>query len=104
MIAYYAFFSLFPLLLAFVSILGFVLQGDPAAQQTIVHSALTQFPIVGAQPGSLAGQRRRPGHRARPGRCVSGLGVTLATRTRSNRLHDSAARAVRTSSSRAGAG
>src|SRR5579863_8091300 len=54
-IAYWAFFSLFPLLLVFVSILGFVLRGDPAARQSIVHSALTQFPIVGVQPGTLAG-------------------------------------------------
>ena len=31
LVAYYAFFSLFPLLLAFVSILGFVLDGQPVA-------------------------------------------------------------------------
>jgi membrane protein len=30
LIAYYAFFSLFPLLLAFASILGFVLEDDPS--------------------------------------------------------------------------
>ena len=29
LVAYYAFFSLFPLLLAFVSILGFVLEDNP---------------------------------------------------------------------------
>ena len=33
LIAYYAFFSLFPLLLVFVSVLGFVLEDDPALQR-----------------------------------------------------------------------
>ncbi len=49
LVAYYAFFSLFPLLLVMVTILGFVLQGDPHAQQTIKNSVLGQFPIVGTQ-------------------------------------------------------
>jgi YihY family inner membrane protein len=51
LIAYYGFFSLFPLLLVFVSILGFVLAGDPELRQHIVNSALGEFPIIG---GSLA--------------------------------------------------
>jgi membrane protein len=46
LIAYYAFFSLFPLLLVFVTILGFVLQGDVHAQQAVANSALKQFPII----------------------------------------------------------
>jgi membrane protein len=55
--AYYAFFSLFPLLLVFVTILGFVLEGNPGAQRSIEHSVLGQFPIVGTQikPHSLHG-------------------------------------------------
>jgi YihY family inner membrane protein len=76
-IAYYAFLSLFPLLLVFVSILGFVLQSDPAARATIVNSALRQFPIIGSDPGRLAGSG--------VGLSIglvwmlwSGLGVTLA--------------------------
>src|SRR5579872_770481 len=48
-ITYYAFFSIFPLLLVFVSVLGFVLQGDPGLERSILHSALGQFPIVGPQ-------------------------------------------------------
>jgi YihY family inner membrane protein len=44
--AYYAFFSLFPLLLVFVTILGFVLQGDPHAQQSVEDSVLGQLPII----------------------------------------------------------
>jgi len=47
LVAYYAFFSLFPLLLVFVTILGFVLQGDVSAQNSIKSSVLGQFPIVG---------------------------------------------------------
>src|SRR4051794_22441281 len=49
LIAYYAFLSLFPLLLAFVSVLGFVLQGDPSLRDDVVNTALSQIPVVGAQ-------------------------------------------------------
>ncbi|MGB9184538.1 MAG: YihY/virulence factor BrkB family protein [Solirubrobacteraceae bacterium] len=49
LVAYYAFFSLFPLLLVFLTVLGFVLQGDPGAQQSIRQSVLSQFPIVGTK-------------------------------------------------------
>jgi membrane protein len=49
LISYYAFFSLFPLLLVFVTILGFVLDGDPGAQKAIENSVLSQFPIIGGQ-------------------------------------------------------
>ena len=48
LVAYYAFFSLFPLLLVFVTVLGFVLQGDPSAQHSIENSVLGQFPVIGA--------------------------------------------------------
>jgi YihY family inner membrane protein len=47
LIAYYGFFSVFPLMLVFVSVLGIVLAGDPDLQQRIIDSALAQFPIVG---------------------------------------------------------
>ena len=49
LIAYYAFVSLFPLLLVFVTVLGFVLQGNPSAQESILNSTLSQFPIIGTQ-------------------------------------------------------
>jgi YihY family inner membrane protein len=52
LVAYYAFFSLFPLLLVFVTILGFVLQGDPSAQQSISKSVLAQFPVISDQLNS----------------------------------------------------
>ena len=40
LVAYYAFFSLFPLLLVFVTVLGFVLHGDPSAQKSVANSVL----------------------------------------------------------------
>ena len=49
LIAYYGFFSLFPLLLVFVTILGMVLRNDPDLQQRIVDSALANFPVIGTQ-------------------------------------------------------
>jgi YihY family inner membrane protein len=44
--AYYGFFSLFPLLFVFASILGLVLRGNPALRHDIVHSTLGQFPLL----------------------------------------------------------
>jgi membrane protein len=49
LMAYYAFFSLFPLLLVFVSVLGFVLEDDPSLQAEIVDSTLARIPVIGAQ-------------------------------------------------------
>ncbi len=53
-LAYYGFLTLFPLLMAATTILGFVLEGDPDLQADIVDSALSQIPVLGAdlQPGS----------------------------------------------------
>jgi len=49
LITYYGFLSLFPLLLLAVTVLGFVLNGDPGLQQKVLGSALSQFPIIGKQ-------------------------------------------------------
>jgi membrane protein len=49
LVAYYAFFSIFPLLLVFTTILGYVLQGNSKAAASIQHSVLAQFPIIGPQ-------------------------------------------------------
>jgi membrane protein len=50
-IAYYGFVSVFPLLLVFVSVLGFVLRGNADLQRRLLASALATFPIVGTQIG-----------------------------------------------------
>lgn len=49
LVAYYAFFSIFPLLLVFVTILAFVFHGDPGVQKSIKNSVLAHFPVVGPQ-------------------------------------------------------
>ncbi len=46
LVAYHAFFSLLPLLLVFVTILGYVLNGDPSAVKSIEHSVGRNFPVV----------------------------------------------------------
>ncbi|AYJ51853.1 YihY/virulence factor BrkB family protein [Rhodococcus sp. P1Y] len=51
LITYYAFVSLFPLLLLASTILGFVLGGNPQLQQQILDSALSQIPIIGEDLG-----------------------------------------------------
>ena len=57
LIAYYAFFSVFPLLLAFSTILGFVLHGHPDWQHSVEHSAFAQLPLMISkdQPAPLHG-------------------------------------------------
>jgi membrane protein len=58
LITYYAFISLFPLLLLLTTILGHLLAGNPELQQRLIDSALSQFPVVGAQlatPEELGG-------------------------------------------------
>jgi membrane protein len=47
LIAYYAFFSLFPLLLVFVTVLGYVLHGNPGALHSVEQSVRKNFPVVG---------------------------------------------------------
>ena len=49
LVAYYSFFSLFPLLLVFVTVLGYVLQGNSSLQTSIEKSVLGQFPVIGQQ-------------------------------------------------------
>jgi YihY family inner membrane protein len=49
LITYYAFLSLFPLLLLLTTILNFALAGDHDLQQRVLNSALGQFPVVGTQ-------------------------------------------------------
>lgn len=59
LVAHYGFLSVFPLMLVFTTILGFVLQGNPELQQRIIDTALANFPFIGAEleanPGQLQG-------------------------------------------------
>ena len=49
LLAWNAFFALFPLLLVLVTLLGSFLRRDPALQQRVLHSVLAEFPILGTQ-------------------------------------------------------
>src|SRR5712672_2237202 len=49
LIAYYAFAALFPLLLVLVTVLDIVLKNAPKLQQTLLGSALAQYPVIGQQ-------------------------------------------------------
>ncbi|MEX0790802.1 MAG: YihY/virulence factor BrkB family protein [Actinomycetota bacterium] len=49
LVAYYAFFSLFPLLLVLVSVLGFLLGRDSELRRQIITALLTQIPVIGNQ-------------------------------------------------------
>ena len=52
-IAYYGFFSLFPLLLVLVTVLGYALAGNPSLQRRIVGSAFAQLPVIGPKFSSM---------------------------------------------------
>lgn len=89
LIAYYGFFSLFPLLLVFVTVLGFLLQGSPSTQESVLHSTLSQFPIIGTQLQSNV-------HSLKGsvialliglfGALLAGLGITGATQSAFNKV------------------
>jgi membrane protein len=58
-LAFFGFLSIFPLLLAATTILGFVLEGNEDLQQRIIDGALSDIPVLGEQlqndPASLTG-------------------------------------------------
>jgi membrane protein len=49
LISFYGFLSLFPLLRVFVTVLGFLMRGDPELQRQVLGSTLAQFPVIGTQ-------------------------------------------------------
>jgi YihY family inner membrane protein len=49
LMAYYGLFGLFPLLLLFVTILGFVLSGEPALRDRLINTTLGNIPVIGQQ-------------------------------------------------------
>lgn len=87
LIAYYGFVSLFPLLLVLVTILGFVLQGDPSEQNKILDGALGQFPLVRDQLKlhSLNGSGIALAIGV-VGSLLAGMGITGATQNAFNRI------------------
>ena len=55
LVAYYAIFSIFPLMLALTTVMSFVLHGHPELQQSITHSALRNLPLVDVPAKTNAG-------------------------------------------------
>jgi len=93
LIAYYGFFSMFPLLLLLVSLLGIFLSGHPALQREIVHSALATFPVIGTQISSKAGLHQLSGNWlsaavGAAGALWAGLGVAQAAQQAMNVVWD----------------
>ncbi|MGI8413481.1 MAG: YihY/virulence factor BrkB family protein [Solirubrobacteraceae bacterium] len=90
LIAYFGFFSLFPLLLLAVTILGFVFHGDASAQHAILNSALKQFPIVGPDLEKNVTSLKGSGIGLAiglVGALLSGLGVTMAAQNAFNTVY-----------------
>jgi membrane protein len=88
-IAYWGFFSVFALLLAFVAILGFVFQGNPSFQKDVRDSVLEQMPVVGPQISGSVGSLTGSGLALAIGIVAalwSGLGAILAVGTALDRL------------------
>jgi YihY family inner membrane protein len=89
LMSYYAFVSLFPLLLVFVTILGFVVHNDPSEQHKILQGTLGQFPVIsdqlrlhalsGSALGLIVGVL---------GSLWAGLGVTAAAQNAFNQIWD----------------
>lgn len=49
LVAYFAFVSIFPLLLVLVTVLDITLRGDTALRHRLLSSALGSFPVIGAE-------------------------------------------------------
>lgn len=47
-ISYWGFFSIFPLMLVFVTVLNLVLEDDPETREDLVEGALGQIPVLGS--------------------------------------------------------
>jgi YihY family inner membrane protein len=89
LIAYRAFFSLFPLLLLMTTILGYLLADNPELREKVVDSTLSQFPVIGEQlrGGSLTGNGVALAVGV-VGSVLAGLGVVLETERSFDRVWD----------------
>lgn len=90
LISYYAFVSIFPLLLVFASVLGFVIHGDAAEEHRVLSGTLGQVPLL-ADLIKASGKSRLTGSGAALGvgtatSLLAGLGVTNAAQNAFNRI------------------
>lgn len=80
-IAFFGFFSLFPLMLVFVSVIDLVLESRPDLRGDLVDSALAQLPLIGSKieaPASTASGELLPVIVGISLALWAGLGVTSA--------------------------
>lgn len=88
LIAYYAFVAMFPLLLVFTTVLGFLLQDNPDAYEKVVNTTLAQIPVIGE---SVRNQTLRGNGFALVvglvGTLLAGLGVTVAAQNALNHVY-----------------
>jgi YihY family inner membrane protein len=89
LMAWYGFFALFPLALVFVTVFGWVLQGDQELYREIVRSSVGSFPLIGEDL-----QRNELGGSAialaigLAAAIWAGLGITLAGQRAMDRVWD----------------
>jgi membrane protein len=89
LIAYYAFFSLIPLLLVFSTGLAFVLHGHPNVYNQVRDSTLAEFPIIGAHLKEDSGTLHGSGFAlviGIVGALLPGLGATNAAQNAFDRV------------------
>ena len=87
LMSYYAFVSIFPLLLVFVTILGFVIHGNPAEQQKVLDGALGQIPLLKdpLKTSSLQGSGSALAIGV-VGSLLAGMGITSTTQNALNQI------------------
>lgn len=56
LVSHYGFLSVFPLLLVFTTVLGFLLQSRPKLRDEIINSAFNRIPIIGKEVGDQPDQ------------------------------------------------
>jgi len=54
LVAWFAFVSIFPLMLVLVTVLDIVLKNNPDLQHRLLNSALSQYPLLGQQLGHIS--------------------------------------------------
>lgn len=60
LLAYYGFLSLFPLLLVFVTLLGYALANNQELQQQIIDTLIAQFPVRAPRSKTASPPSRAP--------------------------------------------
>ncbi|HZC72663.1 MAG TPA: YhjD/YihY/BrkB family envelope integrity protein [Jatrophihabitans sp.] len=82
LLAYFAFLSIFPLLLAALGTLGLVLANHPSLERRLIDSAFSEFPVIGSQLHSQVGLDSL--HHSTPALVVGLLGAIFGGRGLAN--------------------